>query len=194
MACRSCASARVAGKAAMRNNFLAFCRKVDVIKYSACLGRVGIWANQSTRINCAHSPIWLERVGTIQTILRGLLQVDDCVHGGSERLGSQQKTSSKNTLILPVSLGDQSRKRKTKLSIEIVGHPTYYSRRGKRVRKHSPTAEPSATVLAVARDLFRILSMPCGRSSSAPCCVGLAISAYVLRRFAFNCKEGVRHD
>ena len=185
----------------MQNNLLAFWRKADVIKCAVKRIRDGnVWANLSTRISWCH---W-RRSGassvTTRTMSTGLRRVGKFVRGVSVRPGQQLKSYSRITFAairgrvrLVISEVENKKRNRSKLLVALVRYHTNVYRRDGEVLKHFPTAKPSATVIAAARDLFQILSMWCGRSSSAPCRVSLAISAYVLRRFAFNCKEGARH-
>lgn len=185
----------------MQNNLLAFCQKADVIWCVGKSNQGNLWANQSTRISLFQ--LRRLRASTVTAVRNsaGLLRLEESKLGAWAILGSQRENLLKNTCAQILKLaGPRERKRRThqrnnrsNILLEYSTNVLYYLRRDGEVLEHSSTAKPSATVEAVARDLFRILSTLCGCASSVPRSVSLAHSVYVLRRFAFNCKEGARH-
>jgi len=175
----------------VRKNVLALSIFADVIRavFEALKGST--WASPSTlktwfpsRILLAHSVT----AESMQVVLHlkaksklGLLVV----------AGSRPKNCSK-CIYRPIqSLGHKFGQRSlARKPLDYVPYGTYLKLRDGEVFEHFPTAEPSATVEAVARDLFEIVCTLLNCASNAGSCLRLASSAYLLRRFALTCKEG----
>jgi len=180
----------------MRKNVLAANRNDDVITHSACK-RLGVkaWAIQSTQTNSSLSRKLPENTVTILRISLGSLLLASSKRGDTPTYGSQVEKFSRPIPRMHDYQDDQlSESANVNNAVEKVENSTYYLRRDGKVLKHFPTAKPSATVLAVARDLYQIVCMLLNCASSAQSRVRLASSAELLRRFALTCKEGARHD
>lgn len=179
----------------MRKNVLALARNADVIECVLHSMKGCTWANQSTQTNwflLLNSPKSLDMHASIclDWLLKG-----SSAHGVLAVVGFQLSTKSSNTFKLRLNRDDQSSERnafrKNRILLEYITFVICLFKRDEEVYHHFPTAKPSATALTVARDLLKIVCTWL-RCANAAGCVRLAISAYVLRRFASNCKEGAR--
>jgi len=177
----------------VRKNVLALSIFADVIRAVLEALKGAAWASPSTLKIWFLSRRLPGRLGTARNTQAGSPLTEKSKRGSWEALGSQRSNRFRNICEQTQSRGrNQERRKRARNPLDYVLNKTYLEKRDGKVRKHSPTAKPSATVDAVARDLFEIVCTLLNCASNAQGCVRLASSAYLLRRFALTCKEGAR--
>ena len=175
----------------MRNNLLALFESADVIKHRSCFRTEERWANRSIQLSSYQSRKLRRSSATAGHNLVGLRLLGKLKLGVWVIPGSQRANLSKNIserILKQVAHRVSLPKNVVRFTLECSTNVLYYENRDGEVFEHFPTAKPSATVLAVARDLFESVLLPDVSSSR---CSRLA--THLLRRFATICKEGARH-